>query len=95
MIDPLNRADFILDNDPELAEALFDLVLFISECDDPPNNPQVDRVLEKCFARTEEGTRLRDNFAVKRRLQEARGVKRPARSRRQRSDSTIEAEIQV
>jgi hypothetical protein len=66
MINPLNRADLIIDQDPQLAEPLFDLIVYIIESDDPRNDPQIDRVLERVYARTEEGTRHRRSYKQKR-----------------------------
>ena len=66
MIDPLNRAATILDRDPESAEPLFDLLTYVSECADPRHDPQVDRVLEMVYARTEEGTTNRRSYRDKR-----------------------------
>ena len=69
MIDPLNRADYILDYSSELAEALFDVIVFVADSEDPKNNPQVDRLMERVWARTDAAQKWRQNSREKRSAQ--------------------------
>ena len=66
MINPLTRAAAIIDTDPQLAEPLFDLLVFVVEVDDPRHNSQVDRVLEMVYARTEDSLKHRQIYERKR-----------------------------
>lgn len=88
MIDPLRSATTILDYNPELAEALFDVILFVAESEDPKNNPQVDRLMEMVYARTEDSTGHRQVYRNRR-------AGRPARGGSTAQDRTLEAELQV
>ena len=61
MIDPLDRVDTILDYSSELAEALYDVIVFVADSDDPKHNPQVDRLMERVWARTEAAQKQRQS----------------------------------
>lgn len=91
MIDPLNRADTILDSNSELAEALYDVIVFVADSDDPKHNPQVDKLMERVWARTEAAQKERQSIRYKRSTQfhGKRNGKEPTET------ETIKAPIEV